>query len=193
MQARRGIALFPVLGLVLAAAIAGGCSGPYSGKPDRLKMPSKKAEPDAPAVTATEIKMVDECPAKFQEEPKDALKLHNRNKGAVNRIVEQADSLLDSARNASDDKAKASQTVEAINKLRKGVLDAPYHADAIYKLAHAYAITRRKGCSIALLKRLLELRSHPDFESDALRKINEAENDPVFAPFRKQANEAINR
>lgn len=196
MQARRGIALLRSLGLALCVTVAGagaGCSGPYAGKPEALKRPSKKPEPDVPPPSAMEIKMVEECPAKFQEEPKDAQKQHNRNKSAATRAVEQADSLLDSARTNPDDKAKASQTTEAINKLRKALLDAPYHADATYKLAHAYAITRRKGCAIALLKRLLELKGHPEFEADALRKINEAESDPVFAPFRKQANEAINR
>ena len=38
-----------------------------------------------------EIKFAEECPVKFQEEPKDALKQHNRNASASKRLVEQAE------------------------------------------------------------------------------------------------------
>ncbi|MBK9029814.1 MAG: hypothetical protein IPL61_00475 [Myxococcales bacterium] len=182
------------LGVALAvAASAGGCSGPYAGSPEKLKRPSKKPEPEEVPVDAVEIKMVMECQAKFQEEPKDALKMHKRNATASSRLVDQADTLLDDARGATDDKARAAQTVEAINKLRKALLDAPYHAEATYKLAHAYALTRRQGCAVALLKRLNDLQRYGDFAAEAKRKIDEAEGDSVFQPFRKQANEAINR
>lgn len=185
------------LGLGIAVAVAApaiGCSGPYAGAPEKLRKMPKKAEPEAPPVTAAEIKWQDECgSAKFQEEPKDALKLHRRNATASTRAVEQADGLLDDARSAKDDKAKAALTVDAINKLRKALLDAPYHAEATYKLAHAYALTRRKGCAIALLKRLNDLTNYGEFADAAKRKIDEAEGDPAFQPFRKQANEAINR
>lgn len=184
------------LGLGIAVALAAplaACSGPYAGKAEKLRKMPKSAEPEPPPVVAEETKFAEECPVKFQEEPKDALKQHNRNAGASKRLVEQADSLLDDARVAKDDKARVAQTTEAINKLRKALLDAPYHAEATYKLAHAYALTRRKGCAIALLKRLADLQKYGDFAADAKRKIDEAETDSVFQPFRKQANEAINR
>ena len=41
--------------------------------------------------------------------------------------------------------------------------------------------------------RLADLQKYGDFAADAKRKIDEAETDSVFQPFRKQANEAINR
>ena len=172
------------LGIGVALALAA-CSGPYAGKAEKLRKMPKSAEPEPPPVAAEEIKFAEECPVKFQEEP--------RNASASKRLVEQADSLLDDARLAKDDKARVAQTTEAINKLRKALLDAPYHAEATYKLAHAYALTRRKGCAIALLKRLADLQKYGDFAADAKRKIDEAETDSVFQPFRKQANEAINR
>jgi hypothetical protein len=195
MTARRGFAFARALGLgIMLVTGAAACSGPYAGKPDRLSKPKAKAEPEAPPVTATEVKMVEECPgAKFQEDPKEGLKVHKRNASATTRQVEQADQLLDDARNAAKDEQRVALTVEAINKLRKGLLEAPYHADATYKLAHAYALTRRKACAVALLKRLADLQKYPDFAADAKRKIDEAETDSAFQLFRKQANEAINR
>lgn len=194
MTPRRGTSVVRTIAIVALLGLpALGCSGPYAGKAEKLHKPPKSAEPDEPPAAAVEIKYADECPVKFQEDPKDAIKQHRRNASASTRLVEQADTLLDDARVAKDDKQRAAQAAEAISKLRKALIDAPYHADATYKLAHAYAITRRRGCALALLKRLTELQKYGDFAADARRKIDEAEGDPVFAPFRKQANEAINR
>lgn len=193
MTFRRGVLAARALGVGLVVALVAACSGPYAGKPEKLRKPSKSAEPEPPPVVAAEVKWAEECAVKFQEEPKDALKQHNRNLSASKRLVEQADTLLDDARVAKDDKARVAQTTEAINKLRKALLDSPYYAEATYKLAHAYALTRRKACAIALLKRLTDLQKYGDFAGDAKRKIDEAESDSVFQPFRKQANEAINR
>lgn len=181
------------LGVALVSlAPLGACSGPYSGSPEKLKKPAKKPMPDEPVVV-NEIKFVEECPVKFQEDPAKALQQHRSGKRAADTKVNQADELLDKAQSATDDTAKASQTVEAISKLRSALVDAPYHAEATYKLAHAYARARRKGCAVALLKRLADLQKYNDFAADAKRKIDEAETDPVFQPFRKDANGAINR
>jgi hypothetical protein len=193
MSVRRGRIISRTLGFSLALAVIGACGGLYAGAPEKVKRPTKKPEPDAVAVTAQPIKMIDDCPAKFQEDPKLGLKQHRSGERSAGQKVAQADELLDKAHTATNDKIRAGQTVEAINKLRQALLDDPYHADATYKLAHAYAITRRKGCALALLKRLNDLQKYGDFAADAKRKIDEAEADSVFQPFRKDANSAINR
>lgn len=176
----------------LSALVAAGCSGPYSNKPEGLKKPTKKPMPDV-VVTDVVIKFAEECPVKFQEDPSKAMQQHKTGKRAADQKTAQADELLEKAQSTTDDKQKASNTVDAITKLRSALIDDPYHAEATYKLAHAYGRSRRKGCALALLKRLADLEKYGDFAADAKRKINEAESDPVFQPFRKDANGAINR
>ena len=181
--------MLSALALLLAASA---CSGPYSNPPEKVKRPSPKAMPDEPVVTNV-IVFAEECPVKFNEDPAKAMQQHRTGKRSADQKTQQADDLLDKAQSTTVDKEKATATVEAIAKLRSALIDDPYHADATYKLAHAYARARRKGCALALLKRLDALEKYGDFASDAKRKKDEAESDPVFQPFRKDANGALNR
>jgi hypothetical protein len=181
------------LGLALLLAGPSACSGPYSNPPEKLKKPRQQAEPEVTDPGKVEIKFVEDCPVKFQEPNDTGLKTHRAGKKAAMMKVQQADELLQKAQAASDDKTRAAQTVEAISTLRKALVEAPYLADATYLLAHAYARTRRKGCAINVLKRLAELQKYNEFAADAKRKVDEAESDPAFSLFRKDANGAINR
>jgi hypothetical protein len=168
------------------------CGGLYSGKPDRVYKPSKKKEPDV-VVAPVEIKWATECQAKLNEEPGAALKTHKKNEARVNQIAAQAEELLDAAATSTDNKQKAGQTAEAIDKLRKGLVDAPYSARATYQLAIGYARSRRKGCALAMLKRLAQLEKYDDFNAEAKRQISAALDNGEFQPFRKEADEAMNR
>lgn len=185
----RGSVVFCAL---TALAVVAGCSGPYSNPAEKLKKPVKKPMPEEPDVVAVVV-FAEDCPVKFQEDPGKAMQQHRTGKRLADQKTGQADELLDKARDTTDDKQKAGQTVEAISKLRSALIDDPYHAEATYKLAHAYARARRKGCAVALLKRLNDLERYGDFAADAKRKKDEAESDPVFQPFRKDANGALNR
>ena len=179
---------------ILAAAViaTSGCGGLYSGKAEKVYHPSKKKEPDV-VVAPTVIKWNDECNAKLNEEPGSALKTHKKNEARVKQIAMQAQELLDAAARSTDNKQKAGQTAEAIDKLRKGLVDAPYSAEATYSLAIGYARSRRKGCSLAMLKRLAQLEKYDDFTSTAKRLIGDALDNGEFAPFRKDADEALGR
>ena len=185
-----------IVATLAAVAIAmgglAGCGGLYSGKPEKVYKPSKKKEPDA-VVAPTEIKWAAECAAKLNEEPGTALKTHKKNEARVKQIALQAQELLDAAAATSDNKQKAGQTAEAIDKLRKALVDAPYSVEATYSLAIGYARSRRKGCAIAMLKRLAQLEKYDDFSVAAKRLIGDALDNGEFAPFRKDADEAMNR
>lgn len=195
MRGTRSIATLVAAALTLslgATSSLTGCGGLYSGKPERVYKPSKKKEPEA-VVAVVEIKWNNECAAKLNEEPGAALKTHKKNEARVKQVAAQAEELLDAAKNAADNKQKAGQTAEAIDKLRKALVDAPYSAQATYQLAVGYARARRKGCSLAMLKRLAALEKYDDFNADAKRMINEALDNGEFQPFRKDADEAMNR
>ena len=180
------------LAAVLLVTSGPGCGGLYSGKPEKVYRPSKKKEPDV-VVAPVEIKWNDECSAKLNEEPGAALKTHKKNEARVRQIAAQAQQLLDTAATTEDNKQKAGQTAEAIDKLRKALVDAPYSAEATYSLAIGYARARRRGCSLAMLKRLAQLEKYDDFTTTAKRLIGDALDNGEFQPFRKQADEALGR
>lgn len=184
------LGLAAVLGLGLSTTTA--CGGLYSGKPERVYKPSKKKEPEVVEV-AVEIKWQDECSAKLNEEPGKSLALHKKNEARVRQLAAQAQELLDAAATTSDNRQKAGQTAEAIDKLRKGLVDAPYSAEATYSLAIGYARARRRGCALAMLKRLAALEKYDDFTSVSKRLIGDALDNGEFQPFRKQADEALGR
>ncbi len=177
---------------VLVSVAVAGCGGLYSGTPEKVYRPGKKKEPEAVAATV-EIKWASECTAKLNEEPGTALKTHKKNEARVKQIAAQAQELLDAAATASDNQQKAGQTAEAIDKLRKALVDAPYSAEATYSLAVGYARSRRKGCALAMLKRLAQLEKYDDFASVSKRLIGDALDNAEFQPFRKDADEALGR
>lgn len=190
-SASRSIAA-AIAAVFLTTGFTAGCGGLYSGKPEKVYRPGKKKEPEA-VVVEVKIKWNDECNAKLNEEPGSALKMHKKNEARVKQIAMQAQELLDAAARATDNKQKAGQTAEAIDKLRKGLVDAPYSAEATYSLAIGYARSRRKGCALAMLKRLAQLEKYDDFQPTAKRLIGDALDNGEFAPFRKDADEALGR
>jgi len=188
--------LVPAAALALvfgAATVTSGCAGLYSGKPERIKKPSKKKMPEEVATGPVEIKWVDDCSAKFQEEVGKAMDQHRRGQGKAKRLTNQGIELLEKADKEDVTEKRAGLTMEAISTLRDALIEDPYHAEATYNLAVAYTRARRKGCALALLKRLADLEVYPDFAGDAKRMINQARDDRVFSPFRKDADAAIGR
>ena len=71
--------------------------------------------------------------------------------------------------------------------------DAPYNPRATYNLAVAYARARRKECSKALLKRLAALETYPDFQAEAKRMIDSAQEDSTLKLFEKEMLEALGK
>ena len=179
--------------LVVGAALAAGCAGPYSAKAERLKKPPGKKMPEQVEAPPPEIKWATECSAKFQEDPvaTKAMTVHVKGQRKATDLQRDAVNLLDKATSATEDAQVAGLTKEGIEKLRKALLEDPYHAEATYYLAVGYARARRKGCALALLKRLTELAKYDDFTAAARRMIRQGEDEPAFALFRKEANEAM--
>jgi hypothetical protein len=179
----RGIAL--ILALAIGAPTAGGCGGPYVGKPEKLKRPAKKKKPPEPDAAA--LPYNEECKSGFFEDNSKV----RRNSGAARGKVGQGDAALGAAESSPDPGVRASSTIEAINSYKKALLDDPFSAEATYKLAAAYARVRKKKCAIDLLTRLAQLKKHPDFEAEASRMVQAASQDGSFQGFRKDADSAL--
>lgn len=85
--------------------------------------------------------------------------------------------------------AQAQATVSAIELYRKALLEDPYNAEATLRLALAYDSMLRKGCAIALLKRLDQLTDHPGLAKEAEPQVSLVEANSHW--FRGYRNEAL--
>jgi hypothetical protein len=213
------LAILLVVALFGAASLAvgsSGCgSGPYTGKPDRLKKPRPKKRPStdgSPAEIADESggddrggdggaekggnkaakdaeqeAMSDEqCRTNFFAEPKAAPR---KSKEARAMAIEADPGLRDAE--AQSGAARQDLAVEALATLSNALDKDPYAPEPTYKMAVAYALLGRKSCSLALLERLKGLAAMPEVEKEAQRAIQRAARDPAFQPFDKEARTAL--
>lgn len=181
-----------LLGLVCLALLFGlaACQPLYGGKPEGLKNPSKKKRPPEAEQAAPEIKYVDDCSANFTDDPRKAQHQTQMSR----QLFNAGESALDQADDAKTDDAKVGLLKEAIDKYRNALIKDPYNVPATLKLAVAYDRVLRKGCAIAMLKRLAQLSSNPKWMAEANRNIDAIDaNAQWFKGYRKDAMSAVGR
>jgi hypothetical protein len=178
-----------LVALALAVSVPA-CSPVYGGKPEKLKNPPKKKKPPEVADAEVEIKYVEDCSANFSDDPKKV-----RAQTPMSRtLFDQGESALDQADKAKDDSAKVGLIKDAIDKYRNALIKDPYNIAATLKLAVAYDRALRKGCAIAMLKRLSSLSNNPKWTSEANRHIDTIDaNGQWFKGYRKEAMAAVGR
>ena len=78
------------------------------------------------------------------------------------RLADQGYSKLNSAKSAEVDRLTREQAqTDAVNDFLTSLAADPYNVKATYGLAAAYAVIGRKQCSINMLTRILQMRTHP--------------------------------
>ena len=159
------VAFIAALGLGVGAV---GCSPLYGSKPEKLKNPEKKKRPPEAVEAAPEVKYVDDCPTNFTDDPKKAQKQTTMSR----QLFEAGETTMDQSDKAKEDSMKVSLMKEAIEKYRNALVKDPYNVPATLKLAVAYDRVLRKGCAIAMLKRLAALSNNPSWQSEANRNID---------------------
>jgi hypothetical protein len=174
---------------VLVLAFVASCGPLYGGKPDKLRNPTKKKPPPEAEVVAAPIPWDDECSAKFQEKPRVGVP----NKALASPLVATGDQTMSSSTKAPDPKAQAQLILEALSKYKAALDKDWYNAEATYGLAVAYAKLLKKGCALALLKRLASLEGNPKYANDARRMIDQALGDNAFKGFKKDAEAAMGK
>ena len=181
------LALATAIGLALSLPLAA-CSGPHSGKSEKLKKPRKKERPkDEPVAEEAGAAPADtKCRVNFFAEP-----TKKRKAKAARSMAAQSDRILVEAESETDADRKVGLIVEAIEKLSNALRKDPYGPLPTFKLAVAYALANKQGCAIALLERLAVLQKHPDVEKEAGRVVKQALKDPAFDGFRKDATAAL--
>jgi hypothetical protein len=177
--------------LVFVSGIASlGCQPLYGGKPEKLVAPQKKKAPPEAAVTETPIKEVDDCIADFRGDAKSVKQLTSQ----ANQLTEEGNTAMANADKAAQPSAQAGLLKESIDRYRSALIKDPYHAEATLKLALAYDKVYRKGCAIAMLKRLLTLTANPRFAKAATNAIESiSDNGQWFKRYHKDAMAAVGR
>lgn len=175
---------------VVFASGSVGCQPLYGSKPEKLRNPERKKRPAEEDEKAPEIKYVEECVANFRDDPK----LARPDPGRANSLVSDGDAALAQVPKAKSPASQAELIMESIDKYRSALVKDPYNTEATLKLAIAYDMVYRKGCAIALLKRISALESNPKFKSAAKRVADEvADNASYFKGYRKDAVQAVGR
>lgn len=162
----------------------------YGGKPEKLIAPQKKKAPPEAAVVEAPIKMVDDCTADFHADPKNVKQQTSQS----NQLTGEGDTALANSDKATDPGAQAGLLKESIDRYRSALIKDPYNAEATLKLALAYDRVYRKGCAIAMLKRLASLTANPKFAKAATGGIEQiSDNGQWFKHYRKDALAAVGR
>ena len=90
--------------------------------------------------------------------------------------------------------AKTDLIVDGIDEYARALRKDPFNAQATLKLALAYDKVRRKGCALALLKRLEQLAQNPKLAKEANEAIDEVEQrQKWFGGYRRDALRTVGR
>ena len=185
--ARLGVCLALTVGV---GVMGSGCQPLYGGKPEKLVAPAKKKPPKDDAVADAPIKEIEDCQADFRADPKTV----RPQTSLSNQLTGEGDTALSNSDKATDPAAQAGLIRESIDKYRSALIKDPYNAEATLKLALAYDKVYRKGCAIAMLKRLATLSINPKYAKTANPAIDSiGDNGQWFKRYRKDAISAVGR
>jgi hypothetical protein len=173
---------------VVGALGLAACQPMYGAKPAKLTTPRVVHHVEPPEPVA-EVKYVETCEhVDFRRPSKGVV----RDKPNASRLVAEGDARVATAEQATADDARRDLIVDSIERYKSALTKDPYDPDATLKLALAYDRARRKGCALALLRRLDTLSSHPEFAEAANRsKASVRDNTGWFGGYRKDALDAI--
>jgi hypothetical protein len=173
------------LGAVVALGMAAGCHGKQENT-----APPPPLRPEAEGAAKASIKQRD-CDAIDPSNEGKPLSFDERSIPEGNRLAEQGKSKLRAAASAEATRSSredlvTSAVVDFITALRAD----PYNVSATYSLAAAYATIGRNQCTINLLTRLLQMRSHPSKRADVEAHLDRLLGrkqvlDPDFAGVRR--------
>jgi hypothetical protein len=165
------------------------CQPMYGPRPEKLRNPTR-----AVAVPTDELPAgpayVETCRVDFQKAPPKVGV--PRDVRAAAKLVDSGDATLTTADATANGAARGDLLRASIDRYSGALTQDPYNADATLKLALAYDRVYRKGCALALLRRLVALAGNPKFEPDATADIHRVDdNKQWFRDYRNDALKAI--
>jgi len=180
------------VGVVLAGSFAlAACQPLYGGKPEKLVAPNKKARPkEADLPVEAPFKDIEDCKADFHGDAK----IVRQQPDVSRQLTAEGDTAMANADRATDPGAQGGLLKEGVERYRNALLKDPFNPEATLKLALAYDRVYRKGCAIAMLKRLASLTTNPKFLKSANAAIDSmGDNAQWFKRYRKDADAAVGR
>ena len=178
-----------LVGLTAVAA----CQPLYAGKPDKLVNPGKKRRPPEPPEVEVVIKPIENCVASFHDDPKTFPKTP-ADKRLSQAAVSDGDTAMSQANRATDAATQVNLTKTGIERYRVALQKDPYNADITVKLAIAYDAMYRKGCALALLKRIGAMTLNPRYQTAAQHSADDVVgNTTSFRQYRSDAVSAVGR
>jgi hypothetical protein len=159
----------------------------YGEKPGRLKNPV----PTAPIIDKTPpVVIVDLEECEYHERVMPIPKPSPR----TSEAERAGDAKTQVFTKATDTNVKKDALVDLIDQYGRALGGDPFNPDLTLKLARAYDLAQRKGCALALLRRLGKLSNNEKFTKKADPVINEVlDRKDYFERYRKQAIEALGR
>lgn len=177
-----------VLGIASLVLVA--CQPMYGAKPEKMRVATKDPRKIPTDDIPTGPTYVETCTVDFQKAaPKTGIKRDTRSSA---KLVGSGDTTITTADATADAAQRADLVRESIDRYSGALVRDPFNADATLKLALAYDRVYRKGCALALLKRLTALTSNRLYEPDATANINRVDdNKQWFKGYRTEALRAI--
>ena len=166
-------------------AWAAACGAPTASAPPPPLRPEPEAADDGSSRSRTD------CEPLEQGEQLKAISYDERSIPESQRLSEQARAQLRAADAPEVERSLREEYVSsAVIALLTALAADPYNVQATYTLAGAYARIKRFQCSMNLLTRLLQMRSHPakkaDVEAQLDRLLGRKQPlDPDFADMRR--------
>jgi cytochrome c-type biogenesis protein CcmH/NrfG len=132
--------------------------------------------------------MAEDCTANFRGDPSNV----HVQAAASQALTTAGESALSYADKITDPADKVEVIKAGVDRLRDALIKDPYNAEATLLLALAYDTVHKKGCAIALLRRLASLTANSKYTSAANRQISAVDHTSRwFRYYRKDAMVAI--
>jgi hypothetical protein len=176
------------LGILVLFAM-GACKPMYGDPPQKLRNPEPVPHgPDLPGDDQASLTITDtNCDLITTRTPA------KRETAAAEVYIDRGDEKLRNWTTAPP-AAKGGLIIDSIDEYSAALRKDPFNAQATLKLALAYDKVVRKGCVMAMLRRLDQLAQNPKFKREAESAIDELEQQSKwFAPYRKDALRAVGR
>ena len=177
--------------LAVACLALAACQPMYQHKPERLKNPPGQTPKGGVATTAGEPTpvFVEDCTVNFSAPP-----AKKRKEQASQTETAAGNTALPASSARPATPAGVQSVTTAIAHYRQALIDDPYNAEATLQLALAYDRVLRKGCALAMLRRLDALAANPTFQPDAEPMVELVVQNPHwFRPYHNDAVKAAGR
>lgn len=158
------------VGRLIGVVLAMGLAACHEKQELTAPPPPLRPEPQAVDKKAT---MAKDCETVDSDHELKPMMFDQRSIPEGNRLTDEGVRSLKSAQSAESDRStREAYITDAVKSLITALAADPYNVTATYSLASAYASMGRAQCSLNMLARLLQMRSHPSKHAEVEAQID---------------------